>query len=576
MNRKLILACMIGGWLWTGSLWAQKQTSSSLLDREEELASQAERVLKHVGAFLEDKLTAKELASDLASKFSLEFQLHEFRPNVRPGHLLIEKRDPDVDSKRETPVSLTLAEFKKLLAGKVLRTKFKIIEVRTDPKATNAFSTVQLAALFLKSETGYREINTQWTADWETDGKTAKLTILGGDLNNETRLDASSLAFEDKTSELLKLDETSSSSIQGGVHQWLQRLELTMEPEFFALSGLSVADVTGDGLEDVYVCQLGGLPNLLLVQQHDGSFKNLAPDVGLDFYDNTTCALFVDFDNDGDQDLVIATSSGIGFFEQLATGKFQLKRLESGIRYTYSLCAADYDQDGLVDVYACHYYGSRSDRENASTVQGSLPVPHPVFDANNGGRNVLFQNRGSLSFVDVTKSVGLDVNNSRFSYAAIWEDWDNDGDQDLYVANDFGQNNLYRNDRGKFSDVTKSWNLDRREFSMGVTAGDYDGNGRMDIHVCNMFSSAGSRVSRQSAFKSGQSEPIKEIFQLLSRGNSLALNQPDGTFVDGSVDAGITVGRWSWASVSPDINNDGYEDLLVANGFVTGQDLDDL
>ena len=77
----------------------------------------------------------------------------------------------------------------------------------------------------------------------------------------------------------------------------------------------------------------------------------------------------------------------------------------------------------------------------------------PYHDANNGGRNVLLRNDGRWRFSHATVRAGLDVKNRRFSYAAAWEDFDNDGDQDLYVANDFGRNNLYRNDSGRFTDI---------------------------------------------------------------------------------------------------------------------------
>lgn len=111
---------------------------------------------------------------------------------------------------------------------------------------------------------------------------------------------------------------------------------------------------------------------------------------------------------------------------------------------------------------------------------------------------------------------------------------------------------------------------------MSASFGDINRDGRMDIHMGAMFSGAGSRVTRQPTFKPGASEDVKSRFQLLARGNVLFENLGKAGFRDVSVDAGITMGRWAWASVFADLNNDGWEDLLVANGFVTGPDLDDL
>ena len=122
-------------------------------------------------------------------------------------------------------------------------------------------------------------------------------------------------------------------------------------------------------------------------------------------------------------------------------------------------------------------------------------APLPYHDANNGERNRLYRNEGSWNFEDVTALVGLEDGNQRFSFAASWEDLDNDGDPDLYVANDFGRNNLYLNERGRFTDVAQSAGVEDISAGMGVTFSDYDRDGRFDIHVSNMFSSAGKRVT---------------------------------------------------------------------------------
>ena len=98
----------------------------------------------------------------------------------------------------------------------------------------------------------------------------------------------------------------------------------------------------------------------------------------------------------------------------------------------------------------------------------------------------------------------------------------------------------------------------------------------MDLYVSNMFSSAGNRVAYQRKFKSEADEAARAKYQYLARGNSLFENAGDGTFRDVSLAAGATMGRWAWSSLFADLNNDGWEDLLVANGFVTGRTKDDL
>ena len=188
----------------------------------------------------------------------------------------------------------------------------------------------------------------------------------------------------------------------------------------------------------------------------------------------------------------------------------------------------------------------------------------------------MLRNEGGWRFTDATRQSGLDENNSRFSFAAAWEDYDNDGDMDLYVANDFGRNNLYRNEEGHFTDVAPAAGVEDVGAGMGVSWSDYDRDGDMDLYVSNMFSSAGNRVTYQRRFKPETEEDTRALFQHHARGNTLFRNAGDGSFVDVSEATGVTMGRWAWGNNFIDINNDGLDDIVVANGFITGEDPDDL
>jgi len=110
---------------------------------------------------------------------------------------------------------------------------------------------------------------------------------------------------------------------------------------------------------------------------------------------------------------------------------------------------------------------------------------------------------------------------------------------------------------------------------MGVTWGDYDRDGRMDVHVSNMFSAVGSRVTRQALFKPDATEEVKARLRHFAEGDTL-LRNAGGAFEDVSEAAGITMARWAWSSNFTDMQNDGWEDLLVANGYVTTEDPGDL
>jgi len=359
-----------------------------------------------------------------------------------------------------------------------------------------------------------------------------------------------------------------------GIDHWRKRMSGEFAITYDGLQGITVGDVNGDGLSDLYACQPGGLPNRLFVQHRDGTATDRSAESGTDWLEESEGALLVDLDNDGDQDLVIATRAGMAIMANDGAGNFVRKDWKQSEPEQTSLAAADYDNDGDLDIYVCSYRHTTFDYKTGRWPQ----PPTPYHDANNGGRNVLWRNDGDFQFTDATAAAGLDQNNRRFSFAAVWEDFDNDGDLDIYVANDFGRNNLYRHEGGRFQDVAAEWGVEDISAGMSVASGDYDNDGWMDIYVSNMFSSAGNRIAYQRRFHSDTANDTRQQFQRHARGNSLFQNRgPDGSgFADVSVEEGVTMGRWAWASLFNDINNDGLQDLLVANGFVTGDDTSDL
>ena len=238
---------------------------------------------------------------------------------------------------------------------------------------------------------------------------------------------------------------------------------------------------------------------------------------------------------------------------------------------TFSMTAADYDGDGDLDVYFCGYNPQTIDNRS-----GTMGSPLPYHDANNGGRNMLLRNDGQWRFTDVTDDVGLGGHQHQFSLAAAWEDYDNDGDQDLYVANDYGRDKLYRNDGGTFVEVGETSKVENGASGMSISWGDYNRDGWMDVYVANMFSSAGNRIAFQDRFKADAPVEIRRRMQRFARGITLLRNAGGQTFQDVSAKAGVEIGRWAWGSVWVDLNNDSWEDLIVANGYITNEQPGDL
>ena len=418
------------------------------------------------------------------------------------------------------------------------------------------------------------EQDAHWIVSWKLVGREQQPELLSIEVESfeEVLLHREQPWFSDCTQSVFRRADSFAEQFAYSNTHWRRRIERHHIIDKSGHHGVAIGDVNGDGLDDVYVCQPGGLPNRLYLNQPDGTVNDVSSMAGCDFLDNTRSALLIDFDNDGSQDLILATVSGILFLKNVQ-GHFSLANNIPAIVDAYSMAAADYDNDGDLDIYACRYYQANADPL-------ALPIPSPYFDARNGGQNYLIRNLGNWQTSNATAECGLDENNDRFSYAAIWIDYDKDGDQDLYVANDFGRNNLYRNDitrpgESRFTDVAMQLGLEDGAFGMAATGADYDRDGWEDIYVANMFSSAGSRISRMPDFKPGISRPQRAKFQHLARGNTLVRNMSGRRFKDVSVQAGVTMGRWSWGSLFVDIDNNGWQDLIVANGYITGDKAQD-
>ncbi len=338
-------------------------------------------------------------------------------------------------------------------------------------------------------------------------------------------------------------------------------------------NGVSAGDADGDGLDDLYMAQPAGLPNRLFRARGDGTFEDVTERAGLAVLDDTTQSIFADVDNDGDEDLVLALSSGPALFRNDGGGRFTRVpgafQMQDVLRGSpMSMAMADYDRDGFLDLYVCvysFYYGAG---------EGKAGTPMPYHDAENGPPSILFHNDGHGRFVDVTREAGLDAGNDRYHFAAAWGDYDGDGWPDLVVANDFGRKNLYHN-RGRqggrvtFEDVTKAAGLEDHGAGMSASFLDYDNDGRLDVYFGNMWSDAGQRVTEKAGFMPEAPSEVRASYRRHVRGNSLFRNLGDGRFEDVTLAARAEKAGWAWSSDALDFDSDGWDDLYVANGMLT-------
>ena len=371
--------------------------------------------------------------------------------------------------------------------------------------------------------------------------------------------------FLDVTSAAVGHLDSFQRQLLPGIPHWRTHLDAATGIDVHGHNGIAVGDIDGSGFDALYICQPGGLPNRLYRNRGDGMFEDITEQSSTGILDNTSSALFADFRNVGRQDLVVLRPDGPLYFLNngeltftLKPGAFRFRTVPQG-SFT-SMAAADYDRDGKLDLYLCSYTFFRDGSQ--------YRYPSPYEDARNGPPNFLFRNEmqpdGSGSFIDATAVAGLNENNDRFSLACAW------CEGNLYVANDFGRNNFYLYENGRFRDVAAEAGVEDVGAGMAASWFDYDGDGQPDLYVSNMWSDAGQRV-----IEAAKLEP-RDLWRRHAKGNSLYRNLGNGKFEETGVREGVEMGRWAWSSAGIDFDNDGTPEIFVTCGMLTNDSTTDL
>jgi len=296
-------------------------------------------------------------------------------------------------------------------------------------------------------------------------------------------------------------------------------------------TGVTMADVNGDGLLDIYVCQVGKYKNYkgknqLFINQGDLVFKEEAHDYGLDFQGFSTQSSFLDYDHDGDLDMYLLNHS----------------------------------------VHTSRSYGAASLRLEPDSLSGDR----------------LFRNdeeNGKRVFHDVTKESGIYSSHIGYGLGINVSDINNDGYPDIYISNDFHENDyLYiNNGDGTFSERSRESLGHTSRSSMGNDIADINNDGLPDIMVLDMLPDD-EKIRKQSG-----GEDDYELFQLkLKYGynyqfvrNTLQLNLGGGLFSEIGLLSGVSSTDWSWSPLFCDVDNDGWKDLFITNGiYRRANDLD--
>jgi len=464
--------------------------------------------------------------------------------------------------------------------SKLLTVEFQITEIRTDAgspvspaKPVGVHTRIRYE--FVGEGQGFHR--EQWIGnlelDWEIEPG-AEVRLRKWRNVEETRSRSLAPVFEDVAGRAFRGCASFGAQFVPGVDTWRTVMDSASGIDIYGHNGVAVGDFDGDGFDDLYICQPAGLPNRLYRNRGDGTFEDVTEASGVGILDNTACALFADIDNDGKQELIVVRASGPLLFLNAGGGKFRLRpdafHFASPPQGTFTGASiADYDRNGWLDIYFCLYtYYQGTDQYR---------YPMPYYAAENGPPNFLMRNQRDGSFHDVTRETGLNKNNTRFSFCCGWADFNGDGWPDLYVVNDFGRKNLYKNNAdGTFTDVAKEAGVEDVGAGMSVSWLDYDGDGRQDLYVADMWTAAGLRVSMLEEFQKNASDEVRELCRRHAMGNCLYRNRDGGKFEDAGLRSGTLVGRWAWSSDAWDFNHDGLPDLYIANGMVSGPHREDL
>jgi hypothetical protein len=320
--------------------------------------------------------------------------------------------------------------------------------------------------------------------------------------------------------------------------------------------GVYLCDYDRDGIVDMLITDVQtytlykGLP--------DGKFRDVTEQVGLPRNRLVSSPLgmlaaFVDLDGDGWEDLILGgriykNEEGKRFANVTGRTNLFLPPDASG------LAIADYDRDGRVDIYITRPGIAKAD----SWLDGK--------SGDNQG-NQLWRNKGNWQFENVTAASGAD-GGSRSTFSAIWLDADNDGWPDLYVINEFGNGVLLLNN-GDGTFRQHSLVEGPGDFgSMGVTCGDIDNDGNIDLYIANMYSKAGSRVIGNLK-NEAYAQPVMDKMRRFVTGSQLYRNRGGLKFDRLGQEYQVASVGWAYGAALVDLDNDGWLDLVATAGFMS-------
>jgi hypothetical protein len=315
--------------------------------------------------------------------------------------------------------------------------------------------------------------------------------------------------------------------------------------------GSAIIDVDGDGTPEVFMG--GGYEQSDMVLEFDGmGFVDVSETKGKGLskgaLDTTFGAAVIDANADGRSDLFVARDGGITLYLN-KPGGFHATMLDipfNSKSVPLSIALTDLDNDGHVDMFVSTYI-------KLHQVEGQN-----IFNKEGyGSTSLLLMNNGDNTFTDITVKAGLDYVHNTF--VAVFSDIDRDGEQDLVVAHDTGQVRTWRNNGDLTFTSDPNPSSDRSGYPMGIGIGDYNNDTRMDFFISNVSSTAPSFLARGDLRDDQIYHPQLYFFR----------NDGGFKFTDVASDVKAAEYEFSWGVVLDDLNNDGREDILIAQNYVS-------
>ncbi len=331
-------------------------------------------------------------------------------------------------------------------------------------------------------------------------------------------------------------------------------------------SGVAILDYDRDGWPDIFLVNGSTIQGAgekekptshLFRNNHDGTFTDVTVKAGLVSTGWGQGACVGDYDNDGNEDIFVTGYGKNRLFHNKGDRTFEEVAGPAGVagsgkEWGTGCAFVDYDRDGKLDIAVANYVHfdlakTPAPGQGAGCIWKGVPVmcgPRGLESA----PNILFHNLGGGKFEDASRASGFEKTTAHYCFSITTLDYNDDGWPDLYVACDSTPAILYRNNKnGTFTDIGAdagvAFNEDGREQAgMGSTAADYDGDGRIDL------------------FKTNFSDDTSTLYH----------NNGDGTYTDVTFPAGLGINTdaLGWGAMFADVDNDGWPDLLVANGHV--------